>query len=161
MSLNISASSATVNHLLLYSRRSASIGSNCAALFAGYSPAATPQITSDPSASAADHGTSRGGSKPGILLVSNCCSTHISPADATRAAPPQTPSAPSPSPPDHGTSRGGSKPGILLVSNCCSTHISPADAAIPISPLMPVSSNPSQKNCATILRLVAPIAFST
>ncbi len=30
---------------------------------------------------------------------------------------------------------------------------------MPIRPLMPVSSRPSQKNCARMVRLVAPTAF--
>ena len=38
--------------------------------------------------------------------------------------------------------------------------MNPAEIAIPMKPLMPVSNSPSQKNCARMLRLVAPIAFS-
>src|SRR5580692_10442878 len=69
------------DHSLSHSLRSASIGSNCAALLAGYNPAAMPHRTSDPSARAADHGTSRGGSQPGIFPVNSCCNIHMKPAE--------------------------------------------------------------------------------
>ena len=53
--------------------RNASTGSIAAALLAGYNPAAIPLKIKVPIASAADHGTSLGGSQPGILPVSSAC----------------------------------------------------------------------------------------